>query len=174
MIMQTQVGRLVRITFAWMVVGLAGALTITPWRQAAAQARGEPAAAISTIYKLYQKPGEPKLPKGIYSPRLQKLFDADRKRTPKDDIGRLDFDPFINGQDWDIKSVVVTEASRQGDRATVRVTFTNFGKAQEIVYDLVRGSQRWQIDDIASQKDPRWTLSKILAGAPDAFPDAKP
>ena len=34
-------------------------------------------AAISTIYKLYQKPGEPKLPKGIYSPRLQKLFDAE-------------------------------------------------------------------------------------------------
>lgn len=173
MIAETQAHRPMRMALDWILVALVGVLAIAPWGQAAAQASGDPVAAITAIYKLYQKPGEPKLPKGIYSPRLQKLFDADRKRTPKGDIGRLDFDPVINGQDWEIKSVTATEANRQGDRATVRVTFTNFGKAQEIVYNLVRGSQRWQIDEIASQKDPRWTLSKILAGAPDAFPDAK-
>jgi hypothetical protein len=52
----------------------------------------------------------------------------------------------------------------------VRATFTNFDQPQEIVFDLVQQSNRWMIDEVASRKKPRWTLSKIFQGAPDAFP----
>jgi hypothetical protein len=139
--------------------------------EAAAQTQAEPAAMIAAIYKQYQGKGDPKIPNAIHSARLQKLMAADRKRTPKGEVGRLDFDPFVNGQDWEIKKLVVSETGRKGDRATVRATFDNFDAPQDIEFQLVRRQQRWLIDEIASHRKPRWTLSKILAGAPDAFPD---
>src|SRR5262249_24779966 len=72
----------------------AGVLELGRCGEAAAQTRAEPAAMITTIYKQYQGKGDPKLPKGIYSARLQKLMAADEKRTPKGEVGRLEFDPF--------------------------------------------------------------------------------
>jgi hypothetical protein len=103
---------------------------------------------LARLYKQYQGKGDPKLPKGIHSTRLQKLMAADRKRTPKGDVGRLEFDPFVNGQDWEIKKLVVTETERKGDRATVRATFGNFDEPQEIEFQLVRRQQRWLIDEV--------------------------
>ena len=148
-------------------------LALGPWGEAAAQTRAEPAAMITAIYKQYQGKGDPKLPNGIYGARLQKLMAADKKRTPKGEVGRLEFDPFVNGQDWEIKKLVVTETERKGDRATVRATFDNVDEPQEIEFQLVRRQQRWLIDEVTSHRKPRWTLSKILSGAPDAFPDGQ-
>jgi hypothetical protein len=138
-----------------------------PWGDAAAQAQAEPAATIRAIYKQYEGPAVPKHRNDIYSARLQKLMAADKKRA-KGEAGRLDFDPFVNGQDWEITKVVVTETERKGDRATVRAKFVNSDEPQDIEFQLVRGQQRWQIDEMTSHREPRWTLSKILSGAPDA------
>jgi hypothetical protein len=56
----------------------------------------------------------------------------------------------------------------------VRARFKNFGKPREIVFDVVRERGRWLIDDVQSTRTgARWTMSKILLGAPDAFPDEK-
>src|SRR5215813_7864739 len=120
---------------------------------------------ITAIYKQYQGKGDPKIPESIHSARLRGLMAADRKQTPKGEVGRLDFDPFVNGQDWEIKKLVVTETERKGDRATVRATFDNFDEPREIEFQLVRQQRRWLIDDVASRIKPRWTLSKILSGA---------
>jgi hypothetical protein len=40
------------------------------------------------------------------------------------------------------------------------------------VFDLVLEDGHWRIDDIEKMLKPRWTMSKILLDAPDAFPDA--
>jgi hypothetical protein len=41
------------------------------------------------------------------------------------------------------------------------------------LFDLIREKGSWRIDDISSiRSGARWTMSKILTGAPDAFPDA--
>jgi hypothetical protein len=148
-------------------------LALGPWGDAAAQTQAEPAATIMAIYKQYQGEGDPTLPKGIYSARLQKLMTADKKRTPKGDGGRLGFDPFVNGQDWEIKKLIVTETERKGDRATVRATFDNVDEPQEIEFQLVRRPQRWLIDEVTSRRNPRWTLSKILSWARDAYSDGQ-
>lgn len=43
---------------------------------------------------------------------------------------------------------------------------------KEILFDLVREGDRWLVDDVQSTtKGKRWTMSKALTGAPDAFPD---
>jgi len=54
----------------------------------------------------------------------------------------------------------------------VRADFANFGKPRSLLFSLVREDGEWRIDDIAETVPPRWTLSKILKGSPDAFPDA--
>jgi hypothetical protein len=61
---------------------------------------------------------------------------------------------------------------RNPPRAQVRARFFNFKEPQDQLFDLIIEDGRWVIDDVrATQKAHRWTMSKILAHAPDAFPD---
>ena len=55
----------------------------------------------------------------------------------------------------------------------MRAVFANFGEPRNIIFNLVREDGKWRIDDIAETLKPRWTMSKILTDAPDAFPDEK-
>jgi hypothetical protein len=43
-----------------------------------------------------------------------------------------------------------------------------------MLFDLVLEDGHWRINNIEKTLSPRWTMSKILLGAPDAFPDAEP
>jgi hypothetical protein len=61
--------------------------------------------------------------------------------------------------------------SQAGDRAVVDASFHNIDADQQMRFTLVREHGKWAIDDIAALNKPRWTMSKILEGAPDAFPD---
>jgi hypothetical protein len=38
---------------------------------------------------------------------MQALIDADEKATPKGDAGTIDWDVFVNGNDWDIKNLTI-------------------------------------------------------------------
>lgn len=98
----------------------------------------------------------------IYSKRLQALIDKDVAETPEGEVGRLDFDPFVDGQDWELGAVKVKEIYRSGGEARVRADFANFGKPRSIVFSLVREDGAWRIDDIAGALPPRWSLSEIL------------
>ena len=64
-------------------------------------------------------------------------------------------------------------ALKEATRAEVRATFNNFGEPRDILYTLVLENGHWRIDDIQETLKPRWTMSKILLDAPDAFPDAE-
>lgn len=138
---------------------------------AQAQNQADPVAFVRAIYQDYQRDKPTAWPDRAYSPRLQKLIDDDKRNTPAGEVGRLDFDPFIVGQDWKIADLKVTLVSQSGDNAVVAARFRNLGSAVDLRYDLVRAGGRWLIDDLQNLAKPRWTLSKILAGAPDATPD---
>jgi len=168
-----------------LIAAFAVLLALAP-PQAHAQDDGEPTEAkaetpsptetfIAGIYKTYtdnphddpdQAGGE-----DIYSKRLKALFDKDAAETPEGEVGRLSFDPFVDGQDWEIGGLKIKEIYRSGGEARVRADFANFGEPRSILFNLVREDGEWRIDDIAETLQPRWTLSKILTGAPDAFPD---
>lgn len=68
--------------------------------------------------------------------------------THKEEVGVLDFDPFYNAQDADIKKLVVGQPKIEGDRATVVVTFENFKRKDTLKYLLVRQNSVWKIADI--------------------------
>jgi hypothetical protein len=138
---------------------------------------GDPVALLTAIYKTYTDigPGEDGVPElsGVYSKRLQALIDKDEKETPEGDVGRIDWDLFVDGQDWQLTELKIVPALKEATRAEVRATFNNFGEPRDILYTLVLENGHWRIDDIQETLKPRWTMSKILLNAPDAFPDAE-
>jgi len=131
-----------------------------------------PVTLITAIYKTYEtdKAGLPH----VYSKRLQALIDKDDKETPEGMVGRIDWDVFIDGQDWKLTNLKITPVSQTATQAKVRATFKNFDRPSDMLFDLVLEDGRWRIDDITKTLKPRWTMSKILTDAPDAFPDAEP
>ncbi len=74
----------------------------------------------------------------------------------------LDFDPFTGAQDWQLSDLNVTaESVAENSHAVVRASFTNFGAAEEIVFDLVWQNGEWRVDNI---RRALWDLRQAIAG----------
>jgi hypothetical protein len=136
------------------------------------RADSDPVLLIVAIYKSYQD-NQPEL-SHVYSKRLQALVDKDEKETPEGMVGRIDWDVFVDGQDWQLSELKIVPVSRSATHAVVRATFKNFDHPSNMLFDLVLEDGHWRIDDVEKTLKPRWTMSKILLDAPDAFPDAEP
>jgi hypothetical protein len=76
-------------------------------------------------------------------PRLADAWLRDAKEKNK----KLDYDPFIQGQDFEVTGLSVRQDALTGERATVRAEFRNFGPQTTVVYQVVRGEDGWRIGD---------------------------
>ncbi len=101
------------------------------------------------------------------SAHLNELFAADLKEA-KGDVGRLDFDPYIDGQDYTITNLKIGDAQIDGKTAKVEVTFKNFDSSEDLMYTLVDEADGWKIDDVvSSNKDYPYSLKAIMEGPLD-------
>ena len=93
---------------------------------------------------------------------LNDLFAKDLKEA-NGDVGRIDFDPYVDGQDYDLTGLKIGDATITGDTATVEVTFKNFDMEEDMVFTLVKEADGWKIDDVNSKggADP-YGLKEIL------------
>ena len=113
-----------------------------------AQDTSDPRAVVQALYAGYQPPNEfPPDMAALQSKRLNELFDADSKEA-NGEIGRIDFDPFINGQDYDVSKVEFSEPAYAAGKALVRVNLVNFGQPDEFGILLVKEAGGWKIDDV--------------------------
>jgi hypothetical protein len=94
--------------------------------------------------------------KRIFTPELAKLVADDVAESSKSgDVGRIDFDPFINGQDWEVKKVDLSYEQTAPDAITATARFNNFDTAETVRYQLVKTPEGWRIGDIRwSDNDP--------------------
>jgi hypothetical protein len=53
------------------------------------------------------------------------------------EVGPLDFDPFIDAQDWTVAELDIAVTDTAPGRASTTVKFTNLGKATTVLLDLV-------------------------------------
>ena len=131
-----------------------------------AEVDGDPVALLTAIYKTYTDigPGEdgvPGLP-GICSKRLQALIDKDEKETPEGDVG------LFMGL---VRRRPGLAAKRAQDRAGFARNRPGRGAGD---LQKFRRTARHSLHARAGRlPKPRWTMSKILLDAPDAFPDAE-
>jgi hypothetical protein len=137
-----------------------------------AQAAEDPKDFVTAIYQSYVGKDAKGIPvsspraRELITPSLMKLIDADatsaqKRRAPP----RLDVNPFIDAQDFDIKSfqVEVQEVGRA--RAVATVTFKNEAAASDapIILVLVRSGDAWRIDDFRGGSG---SLRKYLSRKP--------
>ena len=122
----------------------------------------DPQATMKTLYeKLAKDDFSMELP---MSARLNALMALDTKEA-KGEVGRLDGDYFINGQDSKITNAVVTarDVDNAPGRKIVVVCFKNFDKAMENHYFWEKTKAGWVLDDVRylDEKDG-YTLSLML------------
>ena len=94
----------------------------------------------------------------FFTPDLARAIEADmREAKRRGEVPRLDGDPFVDAQDWDIAKLAIS-VKTEGPKTVGMVSFENQGKPTEIKLDLVRTGMGWRIADI---KWPSGTLSEL-------------
>jgi hypothetical protein len=106
------------------------------------------------------------------SKALVELWAKADARTPKGDVGPVDFDPVTNSQEPNIKSFKLVPEKLDPDKAVVAVTISGRGAPRPksvdntIRYDLVRDDGQWKIDDISGASDGEaWSIRGMLTGS---------
>ena len=131
-----------------------------------------PQAFLQSIYATYQKSdkavdigSEQKAARYFVQPVAKLIGEDIATAAKRNEVGKLDFDPFIGGQDWAPTRIEVKVLpGAAADRATGTARFTPPGekKPTTVTLDLTRTAAGWRIADIhwAGQPD---SLAAILA-----------
>lgn len=127
---------------------------VAPSGENQAQQTNAPDALIRDLYKMHDKqPGA--IVQGKNRAILDKYFDRNLAdliwkdmTANQNEIGTIDFDIFYNTQDPDIKKLSVGAPQISGERASVPVTFENYGTKNSLTYSLVKQKGTWKISDI--------------------------
>jgi len=130
---------------------------------APAEDYSDPKAVVEALYAGYLPPNEfPPDMSVLQSKRLNDLYEAD-SREANGEIGRIDFDPFINGQDYNVTKFEVSEPAYAAGKALVGVNVVNFGEADEFGILLVKEAGGWKVDDVWNEgADYSYDLLDIL------------
>lgn len=151
-------------------------LTPTAW---AAETFSDPKALAAAIYDDYQLGRTVADPSVYYSVRLKALFD----QAIENDIFASDaamsgseftldavFNPFLPDLNALLFDVTIGEAAIMDDRAVVNVSYHNFDQPRLLSIAMIRESEGWKVDDVASMgSEDHWLLSWALTYDPLGF-----
>jgi Protein of unknown function (DUF3828) len=115
-------------------------------------------AFLQSVYATYQKSdkaldiGSEQKAARYFVPSLAKLIGQDVAQAAKrNEVGKLDFDPFIGGQDWaptKIELKVAAGAAADGATGTARFTAPGEKQPSVVTLDLAKTANGWRIADI--------------------------
>jgi hypothetical protein len=96
--------------------------------------------------------------KRYFTPGLASLIlDDEAAAHKRGQPPTLDGDAFVGHQDWDIADLSV-DVKEAGAKARATVSFTNFGKSEKVLVELLRVGTDWRIADI------QWGDANTLRG----------
>jgi len=123
----------------------------------------DPVKFVSDVYHNYVTKKDYLPPDDIYSPRLKALMDEDRRRA-NGEVGCIDFDFWVDGQDFKLSKVKVVgqDDPAHPDRTIVVATFDSLGEHENLSFEFVRVQGKWKLDEVTSLKKPGWVLSKLI------------
>jgi hypothetical protein len=118
-------------------------------------AAGTPDAVVRELYRVhrngyghvFEKEGR-KYQQRFFDKRLADLIWKDITETPDGEVGNLDFDPLFSAQDTKITNFRVGAPTVEGDRATVLVTFNNFGQRNKLTFRMHKAGEVWKVENI--------------------------
>jgi hypothetical protein len=140
--------------------GLLAALSAT---DAMAQATAQ--AFVENLYRPYLNKsfqGQPYSDTArFFVPALAQAMDRDnREAKRRKEVPTLDGDPFVDAQDWEISKLSI-DVTANGDAATARVSFHNFGEAKRIMLQLAKTPAGWRIAEIKAPSGSLKALYKL-------------
>ena len=84
-----------------------------------------------------------------FEPSLAALIIKDRRSAARRrEVGKLDGDPFVDAQDWNIDKFDVDVAENAPGKPKATVKFVNLDQPATVVLDLVKIGKDWRIADI--------------------------
>ncbi len=84
-----------------------------------------------------------------FEPKLAAAMIKDRRAAARrKEVGTLDFDPFVDAQDWEIAAFDIAISDAGAGKASATVKFTNAGSNSTVVLDLVKIKGAWKISNI--------------------------
>ncbi len=87
-----------------------------------------------------------------FEPTLAALIVKDRKQAARrGEVGLLDFDPFVDGQDWEISDLDIVVADAGPGKARATVKFKNVDKPSVVTLELVKIGKAWKIGNVTWQ-----------------------
>jgi Protein of unknown function (DUF3828) len=90
---------------------------------------------------------------------LRRALELSNQRN--EPLPAIDFDPIVDGQDWEITDVAVALTEEPADgKAEVTASFKNFGENVSLIYELKEEGGGWRVDNI---RGAHWTLRQLLA-----------
>ncbi len=117
-------------------------------------------AAIYNAYKGKDAKGIPlengRVIRRYFEPQLANLMAKDQAAAAKrGDVGLLDYDPFLDAQDWDTSNfeITVDDTGAGPGKAKAIVKFVNQGEAMTVRIDLIQIKSDWRVFDITWQHD---------------------
>jgi hypothetical protein len=91
--------------------------------------------------------------KSYFEPTLAALIIKDEKAAAKrKEVPALEFDPFIDGQEWELSELNIAVSETPPNKAVATVSCKNFGLPTKIVLSLVKTKNDWQIVDITWER----------------------
>ena len=136
------------------VLFLATNFSFSAYGQTASSNRLSPNALVADLYRVHKEKHSPFFQTRsralLYKYFARSLADMIWKDavSSKGEVGALDGDPLYDVQDMEIKKFAIGKPSYADGKATVNVTFTNFGQPKSFVFTLVNGRSGWRIDNI--------------------------
>jgi hypothetical protein len=91
--------------------------------------------------------------RSYFEPSLAALIIRDEQDAAKrKQVPALEFDPFIDGQEWELSDVNIAVNDAPPNKAVATVSFKNFGLPTKIILNLVKAKSDWQIVDITWER----------------------
>jgi len=113
-------------------------------------------AFVTAIYNAYKGKDAKGVPldnerviRRYFEPTLATAMAKDQKAAARrNEVGLLDFDPFLEAQDWDVNAFYIAVSDAAAGKAKATVKFVNLGEAMTVVLDLVQVNNDWRVYDI--------------------------
>jgi len=87
-----------------------------------------------------------------FEPSLAALILKDRKQAARrGEVGVLDFDPFVDAQDWEISDLAIAVEDAGPAKARASVKFKNVDKPSVVALELIRIGNAWKISNVTWQ-----------------------
>ena len=85
----------------------------------------------------------------VFEPSLAKLIAKDAEEAEKKgEAPKLDGDPFVAAQDWEIESFDIAVKDAGPNKATATVSFKNQDKQTTVTVDLVKIAAGWRVGNV--------------------------